>query len=56
MKCDHCETRIEQNKPFSYAGWNFCCECMGVLVSWFLDGGQVTDPEMFAYLEEPAPV
>jgi hypothetical protein len=51
MKCDHCGSRIEGNEPFKYAGHDFCCGCMSVLCSWFLDDGQRREPEMFEYLD-----
>lgn len=50
MKCEHCGTRIEDGEPFRYGGHDFCAECMSSLTSWFLDGGVVTDPELFSYV------
>ncbi len=49
MNCGHCGNRIEDSKPFEYGGHEFCCECMNSLTSWLLDGGTLTDPELFAY-------
>jgi len=51
MRCEHCDTRIEDNKPFKYEGFDFCCECMSAFCSWFLDGGIAADPEQFGYVE-----
>jgi hypothetical protein len=49
MRCRFCETRLGEY-PFHYGDLLFCCECMSALCSWFLDGGTVTDPDMFAAL------
>jgi hypothetical protein len=32
-------------------GADFCCNCMSMLCSWFLDGGVTEDPEIFAYID-----
>lgn len=49
MRCDECGTRLDAH-PFRYDDWSFCCECMAALCSWFLEGGTVEDPNMFAHL------
>jgi hypothetical protein len=48
--CESCGSHVSQ--PFVYEGHEFCCECMGALVSWFLDGGMVDDPHQFAYVDD----
>jgi hypothetical protein len=52
-RCHHCGTRTGDD-PFIYRGFEFCCECMSALCSWFLDGGMSEAPEMFAYLTDRA--
>ena len=46
MRCSNCDTRRD-GPPFWYADRPWCCECMSALCSWFLDGGTVTDPDLF---------
>lgn len=53
MKCEHCDQ--ERDPEFSYNGHRFCCECMSELCSWFLDGGQVENPDQFAYVLDLTP-
>ena len=56
VTCDHCDTRLDQHDNFVYRGHNYCCQCMSALCSWFLDGGFITDPDMFpAEWIEPLP-
>lgn len=51
-RCSHCDTR---GGDFAYKDQPLCCECMTELCSWFLDGGQVEAPDLFAYLlEQPS--
>lgn len=52
MRCEHCDTRIENAEPFTFRGTQLCCECMSSLTSWLLDGGIEEDPDMFAYVME----
>lgn len=49
LHCYHCDTALGHQKPFRYNDFDFCCECMAALCSWFLDGGLREDPEMFRY-------
>lgn len=50
MRCTECGTRIPESPEFSYRDHPLCCCCMATLCSWFLEGGFLTDPEMFAHL------
>lgn len=50
MRCDDCETRLDEH-PFRYGDTLLCCHCMAGLCSWFLEGGTVEDPELFAHLD-----
>jgi hypothetical protein len=47
-KCDDCEGNREGD--FSYNGHDFCAECMSAFVSWLLDGGVESDPDMYAWV------
>jgi hypothetical protein len=50
MNCSYCNTRLGDQAEFVFCGWEFCCGCMADLCSWFLDGGTVLAPDMFAYV------
>jgi hypothetical protein len=50
-RCECCALGIHRQQ-FTYDGHALCCECMSALCSWFLDGGQVEAPEMFADIVE----
>jgi hypothetical protein len=47
--CAECGTRLSEQE-FAYRDQPLCCECMAAVCSWFLDGGFLTDPDMFAHL------
>jgi hypothetical protein len=50
--CEECGAR---NAEFRYLEHFLCCGCMEVLVSWFMEGGQVEEPEMFSHLVPKEP-
>jgi hypothetical protein len=46
-----CESEYHHGRrqaEFSFRDHWFCCECMSALCSWFLDGGTIEEPDMFA--------
>lgn len=49
MKCEHCDSRLNEGDSFIHRGHHLCCECMSMLCSWLLDGGTVEEPELFPW-------
>lgn len=50
MKCDGCGTRLDEGDEFVHRGSRLCAECTGAFVSWLLDGGQLAEPDLWAWV------
>jgi hypothetical protein len=49
-RCCDCETRHSSDEDFVYRGFHFCINCMSGLISWFLDGGTVAEPDQYDWM------
>jgi hypothetical protein len=46
-QCAECDERHATSEDFTYRGLHFCINCMSELISWFLDGGCMEEPDRY---------
>lgn len=49
-RCEDCDTALTEATTFTHQGFTFCTNCVSAVASWYLDGGETDDPNLFAYL------